>query len=157
MKFICLQLVIFIFYSSGNAQQLKEESKCRELLIELKQRAAKDSSYILKDSIFNVELALEKIIGKKRGANTAYFEFEEAEFQLEKLIDELDESTCILKYEFILDSLILFEIHPTTTKVYFLGNAKTVKPIMENSYELVSNPQSNLDSLKKRFESTIQF
>lgn len=132
---------------------LKEENKWREKLILLKQKALTDSSDLVRDSIFDIELKLEKIIEKKKGSNASYFNFEEAEFSFEEFKSELEDDVAVLKYEFIMDSLFLFKITSNQTVVQSIPSKRNLKEFIEAIHQMISNPQSPLDSLNQSLET----
>jgi CHAT domain-containing protein len=128
---------------------LEEEAKLRAELIELKQEAISDSSEDLTQLIFDINLQLEKIDKKKRKSNSSYYNFEEAEFSFETFRAKISPEVLVLKYEFILDSLYLFEITGSETKVNTLDTDNAFLAKIDRAYAMIADPLSDQDSLKQ--------
>lgn len=126
---------------------LEKESTIRSEVIKLKQQTQKDSSDGIQQSIFDLELQLEEIEMEKRGSNSSYYFFEEADFDFETFQMQIAEDVLVLKYELIMDSLFLFEITDDQVGVKQVGSGIDFSSYLGKLYESIANPLSNLDSL----------
>ncbi len=129
---------------------LAEEDTLRTELIRLKNEAINDTLYDFSVQIFDINLQLEKIDKKKRKSNSSYYNYEDSEFEFGSFQSKLSPNTIMLKYEFLMDSLFLFEISQDQIHIRNINTDSLFFEQIDQVYYMVSDPSSNQDSLNQK-------